>query len=590
MIYHNHIGYLPDAKKEFIADPGDGEVFEIQDMTEVVQEQFGKEENWKPVYKGMLEKTETLLGKFCTGNFSQLTQPGIYRIYLPEKSIGSYQFIISAGVFHQIPSLFLDFLHNWRSGDFSNAYRGKTHMDDGRRSDNGNQIDATGGWYDAGDTRKWMVHTNLPAIGFFDLVEKLSFTRSHFISENKSGNDFITESMWALEFILKMQDPETGMFFEDVGGGGATRFAEGMGWWYDNHAGCMADNGENHFTDNIPESGDERTVRVTYNPIAQYTSIYILLRACPHIAEEQPQLAEKCLQAALRNWRFMEKKKNEGDMFHGWTSVRSWRLMAAHALHDNNSLSVTELNIAIAELLKLFNPGTGFWYMDDRKKDSYRGILHSAQPVIALCRALDSEIPIEKQLQEEIIQKLTLTADRYVSNLSLLNPFGFMPFGLYFEKKSEKDLYRSYDDMYLRFFMPVHAKQRIVHGLGGHWTSWAHALALAGKILKSNELTDAAWNQLYWLLGKNPYNASLITGIGYNHPMPHSRYLGTLPGGFMNGFIGTEEDLPFLDMERKAQWNSTEYWNTPLANSMMALAILLENYQDGPELRIGKIN
>jgi len=27
--------------------------------------------------------------------------------------------------------------------------------------------------------------------------------------------------------------------------------------------------------------------------------------------------------------------------------------------------------------------------------------------------------------------------------------------------------------------------------------------------------------------------------------------------------------------ERKAQWNTTEYWSTPLANCCMALAVLL---------------
>jgi hypothetical protein len=42
------------------------------------------------------------------------------------------------------------------------------------------------------------------------------------------------------------------------------------------------------------------------------------------------------------------------------------------------------VDAALERLLELRSPSTGYWFMDTRKADYYRGILHSAQPLIAL--------------------------------------------------------------------------------------------------------------------------------------------------------------------------------------------------------------
>ena len=68
--------------------------------------------------------------------------------------------------------------------------------------------------------------------------------------------------------------------------------------------------------------------------------------------------------------------------------------------------------------------------------------------------------------------------------------------------------------------------------------------------------------------------------------MPHSRFLGTFPGGFCNGFNGTADDQPRLDMEGQAEWNTTEYWMTPLSNMIMALSLL--NPVAAPAGKIGR--
>ena len=116
-----------------------------------------------------------------------------------------------------------------------------------------------------------------------------------------------------------------------------------------------------------------------------------------------------------------------------------------------------------------------------------------------------------------------------------------MPYGTFFQPATENEVYTKFkNDLYYRNFMPNNSKQKINHGLNGHYSSWAHALALMGNYFKNNEMIELAWKQIYWILGMNNFNASFISGVGFNNPMPHSRFLGTRVGGYLIGFIGKE--------------------------------------------------
>jgi len=577
-VYINHIGFLCEAKKSFVVDNCPANRFEIQDMNLVESETLGQFENWKTVFEGELVETQTDMGKYLIGDFSDFRNPGIYRIMIPEVDARSYQFMISDGAFSAIPRMFLDFVHNWRSGDFENEFRGPTHLDDGIRSDTEEQLDVSGGWYDAGDLRKWMTTANMPALGFLDYYENIYPDWNQYSHEGITDNDLLTETAWGVKFILKMQDKETGMFFEEIGGGGYGRQQEGMTWWYENHSGCMADNSENRFTDNIPNSGDERKIRVDYNPIVQYISIYILLKAARQLEKYDHDLAMRCNSASSKSWSFIQEKA-VNDPMHRWTATITWRALAALELSKQNEVEETEVDVIVNELLQLQDDESGFWYMDKDKKDPYRGILHSAQPLITFAEYI-RWFP-DSSMNESLIHSLNLCRDKYIVKMRATNPFGIMPYGTWYSPATEKDNYRKLDDKFVyRFHMPNKSPQRVNHGLGGHWSSWAHAMALVGSLTMDKKWTDAAWDHLYWMWGGNVKNSCFVTGIGYNNPMPHSRFLGTHAGGFSVGFRGDDNDEDVLDLDRRAEWNSTEYWSIPLANSMMALAELLPEEVD----------
>jgi len=365
---------------------------------------------------------------------------------LPDTEEHSYHFTITDGAFSWLPRVFLHFIHNWRSGPYENAWRGPTTLDDGRRTDDGKPMDASGGWFDAGDTRKWMVHSNLAALAFMEAHDKLAWQFTDWERVDPGWSPWLIETLWGLEFILK-----------------------------------------------------------------------ILFQA-GHLP---------------------------------WLEVQE----SVHFLLEN------------------FDPSLGFWRNETGGKEPYRGILHSAQPIIALCKTL--ELPESAPLRDSILTVLKTCFDQYILPLSELTPFRIIPFGVYARPASEGDLYRPWrDGLFYRFFMPEFHVQRINHGLSAHYTSWAHGLALLAKALNEPRCVNLAWAQLHWLIGQNPYNSTSISGVGYNNPMPHSRLLGTFPGGFCTGFCGTPEDMPHQDTEADAQWNSTEYWQPGISSTLLALGNL----------------
>ncbi len=580
-IIASQIGYLCSARKRaYLRAEGASargpapSGFEIQDMAQVDSEALGQSENWKTVFRGTLSRHSGPMGDWLVGDFSRVTKPGLYRAVLPGSSgpaAWSFPFVVSDGVYSRLIPMFLNYVHSQRCGDFENELRGPCHLDDGRRSDTGAPVDVVGGWHDAGDLRKWMATTPMPILGFFALRDNLGYARNWW-GERPHEDDVLAEASWGLRWMLKMQDPDTGMFYEDVGGGGDSRRLPGTVWWYENHAGCYADNAGNHFSDNRRSSGDERQVRVQYNPIVQYLAVTILMDAVDHFKAHYPAFSLLCRQSALRCWDFLKTRRR--DEYHGWTSVLSWRLLAALRLHATGVVAESEVSALVSVLLDLQSRERGFWFMDNARREPYRGILHSAQPLIALSAFIESDY--EHPLVGQTRDALARCRDQYVLPMLTTNPFGIMPYGVYSSRRTDIDVYHELPGgLFYRFFMPEHALERLNHGLAAHWTSWAHGLAVVGRVLESEVCRQGARDQLEWLMGCNPLGVCMVTGVGYRNATPYSRFYGPLPGGFCVGPRGTEKDEVWVDTEGRTVWSSGEYWMPPLANALLALSNLL---------------
>ncbi len=85
---------------------------------------------------------------------------------------------------------------------------------------------------------------------------------------------------------------------------------------------------------------------------------------------------------------------------------------------------------------------------------------------------------------------------------------------------------------------------------------------------------DLAYRQLEWIMGANPFAACLMTGEGMRNPYPHSRFVGLIPGGIMNGIAGNAADEPGLDLKYTLNWRTCEYWSPDVAFYIWANSVL----------------
>lgn len=617
-IITSHLGYFCHSKKTCIVDkerlshPG-LKHFQLQCLENNYP--HPNSEAWEVVKVMNPVDVNCEWGHYVIGDFSSVTRPGFYRVVAQSDSDSgtsgqtavdySYPFLIHDEAFALLPDAFLEYLHAQRCGQAVSGYHGPCHLDDGIRSDNGKYIDAAGGWHDAGDCRKWMAYTPLPVRGLHRLLTE------YFTDQQRERIDEITdELLHGLHFILKMQDPKTGMIYEDVGGGKVIDHTKP--WWFENFSGCAASNQDNRFTDNVNMSGDERIVRIQYNPMVQWTNIAMLVEIADGIRDRFPDKADAAVAAAVKCLNFMNSKKTRvlspehlqiPTDIEERTIVLAWKVSALIGLAKTDEPFYNKYHVhleqAVIDLLDRQNNDPvdagsirGFWYDSALKKRPYKAVVHAAQPAIALLNFIRS-FP-EHTLSKNARKALVRYFDHYILPFSGVSPFAVIPYGLYskdaveqYGKQGSSDVFHPYDAGYhFRYFMPADSKHHMNIGTNSHLASHMQSLALAWRILGKRDYMELALRQLEWICGANPFNACLIYGFGFTNPVPHSRFLGPIRGGIYNGYAGDHTDQPVLDLSGHMDWSTTEFWSPPLAGAMAALAYLLPETVN-PDNRIG---
>ncbi len=233
----NHLGFLPGGRKILVyrAHPGDA-------PTDALLRDIGGPP--KPFSLTLpLKRMRGDLGECLVADFSNVTREAMYQITAGgERSV---PFFIRPDVWRRTLPKAVSYHTAQRCGVAVPNVHPACHLDDGRRRDNGEYIDVTGGWHDAGDLRKWMTATMTNGFGLLYLARSLG---ERWDLAGSGLGMLLEEVRWGNRYFLKMQDAD-GRVFADTGGG------------------LNGDNSDNHWTDNKTGTADDRYIN-TAKPAA----------------------------------------------------------------------------------------------------------------------------------------------------------------------------------------------------------------------------------------------------------------------------------------------------------------------------------
>ena len=357
-------------------------------------------------------------------------------------------------------------------------------------ADNGVHVDTVGGWHDAGDLRKWMDVTMLNALGLLAIGRHLE---SRWDLAGSGIQPLEEEVRWGNSYFLKMQDAD-GRIWADVAGG------------------KNGDNSDNHWTDNVTGTTDDRYLNAEKHGLNQ--AIFSALQAmiAQRFKSSDRDYSAKCLSAARKCWHANSRG--------GETAELAWWTLAAieldRAAGDEQAKgTIGDVATSLASLQQTQTGSAtrlnGYWRMSRTNPEPYKQAVYGGIPAFAMleaARALPNH-PEAKRWRDAV----RLYIEAYVVPMCARSAYGVMPFGIYRGSPTAEHYRPIEGDWTYRFFMPVR-KQFWWLGLNAHVTSHALLLAAAAAEFQQRAWRDLAYRQLEWIFGVNPFGASLASGIG----------------------------------------------------------------------------
>lgn len=231
-IRYNHVGYAPKGPKVFLlaCDVADNPLKGMQPWFEVYTERGERVFGASMAEKGACSYTDEFVWE---GDFSEIARDGNYRIAVMD---AKGNILAESKIFEVSDRLALEQLSSTlrsfyfqrcgveltpdRAGKWS---RPAAHLDDciefHPSMARGGTWNAHGGWYDAGDYGKYIVNggvsvaTLLLAAEFAD-DRRVTFANADFFDAGSFRANLLEEIRFELEFFLRMQDDDGGVFFK----------------------------------------------------------------------------------------------------------------------------------------------------------------------------------------------------------------------------------------------------------------------------------------------------------------------------------------------------------------------------------------
>lgn len=530
------------------------------------------------VWEGNITPTATTIGSFGIIDFSGFQKQGKY--ILKVGNTMTSPFIIAPNIWEPSQWKVLNFLFCQRCGHPVPGKHSMCHTDLLAKH-NDMYIPYSGGWHDAGDLSQQTLQTGDVV---FSLLEA-------YASANRKGNIALAsrlreEAEWGLDFLTKCRF-----------GDGYRASSMGLLIWQDGILNTFDDiksvRVQNHAFDNFLFSAYEA-----------YAAL---------VLDNDPARQEYLRKIAEEDFGFaLEKFKKDGfDRFNQpyehtyntsksqYMATMSWAASQLYRLtHQEKYARWAAEFIRYTLDCQQTSPiedeakTCGFFYRDKERKSIVHYIHQSREQIYMQSLTLLCETQKHHQDYPRWANAIKLYGQYIKGMMRYTAPYGMIPSGVY-----KTDEYNDSTGFYaLHLFPPADAQQRYMHQLRNgiklddkHYVkrfpvwfnifngntavhlSTGKAAALCGHFLNDSTLLNIGREQLYWTVGKNPFNQSLIYGEGVRYPQMNSFSSGEITGEMPVGIrtIG-DEDTPYWPQTNNACYK--EVWVTSAGKWLSLLA------------------
>jgi len=477
-IHYCHPGYAPSALKTFLIAFSENVSFD--EVKFKVVNELGY-----VAFKGVAKKlcpcdyTGELLFK---GDFTNVKYSGQYRITLDDFDVQSHLFAVSEDWLKREARANIKSFYFQRSGvelpeKFAGLWaRPAAHLDDSIKfhptMNRAGTWNASGGWYDAGDYGKYIVNGGVSVATLMlacELREHSKFVGYSMFKESfEQPVSLLDEIRFELEFFLRMQDDDGGVFFK------VTPYR------WDGFV--------------TPSESDAMQKRFVLGKSTSSTLNFAGALAQAHhvYADVDSQFAAKCLFASIRAYLWAEKNQDvdwphntEGSGGYGDSDLGDDFFWARAMLYRElkNMESIADVN------------------------------------VFGMLERLESQIPVDMDtflptygLNWRLTQNLAWFA------LATMDCKWTNRARMAFKYTADEILHLQKEDPYGLSI------RKFIWGSNGDIANHALTLFLAYEWFEDSKYRDAAMEQIEFVYGKNPVDVSFVTGSAWSSPkFPHHR-------------------------------------------------------------------
>jgi hypothetical protein len=436
-------------------------------------------------------------------------------------------------------------------------------------------VDVHGGWYDAtGDYGIHLSHQN-PTSYFNPQQIPLvvwSLLKSYRVLEARHDDNFseylrrmLDEGLFGADFLVRIKRPD-GSFFESITAPGKDKLPQdraiGNPNWRTQIKKSASDS-----TEHLQTADGPHAYEASFRAGGGMAIAALALASTMPIDGDFPKASY--LSAAKEAFQFLNLHNREL-LNDGKENILDdyCALMAATELYSatKDEIYRSAADQRAASLMaRLATAGAfhDYWRADDGSRPYFHPS-DAGLPIVSLLEYAQIATPaIQKQVR--VVVERSLRFELAVTS-QINNPFGYA-----------RQLVRMGDGTVRSAFFFPHDTEAAPwwQGENARLASLAAAARMAAPLFDDNptfqsQLENYAWDQLHWILGRNPFDASMLMGSGHGNAQYmffRSYKYTSAPGSIINGItaaIDNEDGIAFNEgyavTGKDEDWRWTEQW------------------------------